>query len=77
MVDLRNVDLQHAAGKRTTPGFDPYICIQNPGATDAAVSITYMKGDGTTDTQTLTVTVEREFLPTVRLWVSVVPSPFM
>ena len=55
MVDLRNVDLQHAAGKRTTPGFDPYICIQNPGATDAAVSITYMKGDGTTDTQTLTV----------------------
>ncbi len=55
MVDLRNVDLQHAAGKRTTPGFDPYICIQNPGDTDAAVSITYMKGDGTTDTQTLNV----------------------
>jgi hypothetical protein len=30
------------------PGFDPYICIQNPSpsGTDAAVTITYMKGDG-------------------------------
>ena len=28
------------------PGFDPYICIQNPGAKDAEVTITYMKGDG-------------------------------
>ena len=37
------------------PGFDPYICIQNPGAKDADVRITYMKGDGTTDTQELTV----------------------
>ncbi len=37
------------------PGFDPYITIQNPGATDAAVQITYMKGDGTTTPQTLTV----------------------
>ncbi|MCG2795310.1 MAG: DUF5719 family protein, partial [Actinomycetia bacterium] len=37
------------------PGFDPYICIQNPGATDAEVTITYMKGDGTTDEETLTV----------------------
>ena len=38
------------------PGFDPYICIQNPGSTDADVTITYMKGDGTTDMETLTVT---------------------
>jgi hypothetical protein len=37
------------------PGFDPYICVQNPGSSDADVTITYMKGDGTTDTQTLTV----------------------
>jgi hypothetical protein len=37
------------------PGFDPYVCIQNPGSLDAAVKITYMKGDGTTATQTLTV----------------------
>jgi hypothetical protein len=66
MVDLRNVDLQHAVGKRTTPRFDPYICIQNPGATDAAVSITYMKGDGTTDTQTLTVGKNSRSTVTVR-----------
>ncbi len=37
------------------PGFDPYLSILNPGAADASVTITYMKGDGTTDTQTLNV----------------------
>jgi hypothetical protein len=37
------------------PGFDPYICIQNPGSSDADVTITYMKGDGTTDNQKVTV----------------------
>ncbi|MFH1149575.1 MAG: hypothetical protein V1748_03785 [Actinomycetota bacterium] len=37
------------------PFFDPYLCIQNPGGTDAEVTITYMKGDGSTDTQSLTV----------------------
>jgi hypothetical protein len=37
------------------PGFDPYFTIQNPGAADAAVKITYMKGDSTTQVQTLTV----------------------
>jgi hypothetical protein len=37
------------------PNFDPYICIQNPGKTPAKVTITYMKGDGSTPTQTLTV----------------------
>ena len=37
------------------PGFDPWICIQNPGGTDAEVTITYMKGDGTADTEQLTV----------------------
>ncbi len=35
----------------TRPGFDPYLCIQNPGAAAADVTITYMKGDGTTATQ--------------------------
>jgi FtsP/CotA-like multicopper oxidase with cupredoxin domain len=39
----------------TRPDFDPYICIQNPGLIDADVTITYMKGDGTTDTESLTV----------------------
>jgi hypothetical protein len=37
------------------PAFDPYLCIQNPGGADAAVKITYMKGDATTRTQTLSV----------------------
>src|SRR5450756_530829 len=37
------------------PGFDPYICIQNTDSAEAPVKITYMKGDGTTDSQTLTV----------------------
>jgi len=35
----------------TRPNFDPYICIQNPGSTAANITITYMKGDGTTDSQ--------------------------
>ncbi len=39
----------------TRPGFDPYICIQNPGAAAADVTITYMKGDATTATENLTV----------------------
>jgi hypothetical protein len=37
------------------PNFDPYFCIQNPGTTDANVTITYMKGDGNTDTQDVAV----------------------
>ena len=37
------------------PNFVPYITIQNPGETDAKVKVTYMKGDGTTKEQTLTV----------------------
>jgi hypothetical protein len=48
-------DIHLFAYKACRPGFDPYICIQNPGASDAAVPITYMKGDGTTDNQTLAV----------------------
>jgi hypothetical protein len=37
------------------PGFEPYICIQNPQDTDAAVHITYMLGDGSVQGQNLTV----------------------
>ncbi|MHB8780734.1 MAG: multicopper oxidase domain-containing protein [Candidatus Geothermincolia bacterium] len=37
------------------PSFEPYICVQNPGATAADVTITYMKGDATTETETLAV----------------------
>jgi hypothetical protein len=36
-------------------GFEPYICIQNPGASDAIVTITYMLGDGNTKPQKLVV----------------------
>jgi hypothetical protein len=39
----------------TRPNFDSYFCVQNPGASDAAVAITYMKGDGSTQAQNLTV----------------------
>ena len=35
------------------PGFDPYICVQNPGETRADVRITYMRGDATTRSQSL------------------------
>ena len=48
------------------PGFDPYICIQNPGATNAEVTITYMKGDGTTDTDNLTVPANSRFTVIVK-----------
>jgi hypothetical protein len=37
------------------PNFTPYLTIQNPNARDARVTITYMKGDGTTATANLTV----------------------
>jgi hypothetical protein len=37
------------------PGFDPYFCIQNPGAAPATVTLKYMKGDGTTASESVTV----------------------
>ncbi len=37
------------------PGFDPYLCIQNQGGKAAAVTITYMKGDGDTQKQSITI----------------------
>jgi hypothetical protein len=47
-------DIFFAEGS-TRPGFDPYLCLQNPSGTDAAVSITYMKGDSTTAGQQVTI----------------------
>ncbi len=37
------------------PGFDPYLCIQNPGDAEAEVKITYLKGDSTEDLEEVTV----------------------
>ncbi len=37
------------------PGFDSYICLQNPSGTDSQVTITYMLGSGGTKEQSLTV----------------------
>lgn len=37
------------------PGFETYICIQNPEDREAKVRITYMKGDGSLQTQNITV----------------------
>jgi hypothetical protein len=37
------------------PGFDPYLCVQNPADDAAQVNITYMLGDGTTKRQAVTV----------------------
>jgi hypothetical protein len=39
----------------TRPNFDSYLCLQDPGQQPAAVKVTYMKGDGTTQVQGLTV----------------------
>jgi len=47
--------VQYFAEGTTRPGFDSYLCIQNPGAEAADITITYMKGDGGTDTQTFSV----------------------
>ena len=39
----------------TRPGFDQYICLQNPGNNAAAVRITYMLENSQTQTQDLTI----------------------
>jgi len=49
-----NSDFYFAEGT-CRPGFEPYFCIQNTTSTDSPTMITYMKGDGTTDTQTVAV----------------------
>lgn len=37
------------------PGFDPYLCMQNPGAAEAQVRIEFMLGDGTQSSMELAV----------------------
>ncbi len=37
------------------PSFDAYLTLQNPGGTDAAVTLNFMKGDGSLATQSVTV----------------------
>lgn len=37
------------------PGFEPFICVQSPGAAAAQVRITYLLGDATTRTQQISV----------------------
>jgi hypothetical protein len=39
----------------TRPGFAPYICVQNPGDSEAVVELTYMLGDGTNKNQLVKV----------------------
>lgn len=37
------------------PGFDEYFCIQNPSGTGAIVTLKYLRGDGTTASEQVTV----------------------
>ncbi|MBU4175733.1 MAG: hypothetical protein KKB90_07475, partial [Actinobacteria bacterium] len=39
----------------TRPGFDTYLCMGNPSEKGATVSITYIRGDGTTERQDVMV----------------------
>ncbi len=48
------------------PGFDPYLTIQNPGGAQANVKITYMRGNGTTTEQTLSVAANARNTVTVK-----------
>jgi carbon monoxide dehydrogenase subunit G len=55
MVTFAPTNIFYFAEGTCRPGFDPYLCIQNPGTAQAEVKITYMLGDGNTSTQTLSV----------------------
>lgn len=57
---------QYFAEGTVRPGFDSYLCIQNPGEADADVTITYMQGDGSTTTRTLTIAPHSRSTVTVR-----------
>jgi hypothetical protein len=37
------------------PGFDPYLCLQNPSDLDSKATLTYMRGDGTTTDQAVAI----------------------
>ena len=52
--------------------FEEWLCIQNPGTTDATVTLTYMYTDGTTDTAQVPVTAESR--RTVSVAEAVVPD---
>jgi hypothetical protein len=57
---------QYFAEGTTRPGFDSYLCIQNPGGTAADVTITYMKGDGSNATQTLSIAPSSRYTVAVK-----------
>jgi len=48
------------------PNYDAYLSIMNPGATNSKVKITYMLGNGTQKTQTLTVPAHSRGTVTVK-----------
>ena len=52
---LRPASTFYFAEGSCRPGFDPYICVLNPGGSDARVKIVYMTGDGSTRDSTLVV----------------------
>jgi hypothetical protein len=58
--------VQYFAEGTTRPGFDSYLCIQNPGGTAADVTITYMKGDGSTATQALSIAPSSRYTVAVK-----------
>ena len=45
----------------TRPGFDTYFCIMNPGASQADVRLTYMRGDGSTAEDAVSVAPHSRF----------------
>ncbi len=55
----------------TRPGFDPYLTIQNPGTVDAAVRITYLRGDATQQVDSFTVAANSRFTVRVADWLGV------
>jgi 5'-nucleotidase / UDP-sugar diphosphatase len=53
---ITNLDSTYYFAEGTTRGgFETYITIQNPGSKDAAVQLTYIKGDGKSATQNIMV----------------------
>ncbi len=55
----------------TRPGFDPYLTIQNPGAVQAQVTITYLRGDATQRTDSFNVPANSRFTVRVADWLGV------
>ncbi|RJP30788.1 MAG: hypothetical protein C4536_09305 [Actinobacteria bacterium] len=47
-------------------GFEPYLCVQNPQEGDADVTITYMRGDGSTAEQSFTVAARSRYTVIVK-----------